>query len=287
MAKKKKVCPEAAAAPHEEDDAERREEEEAANDDDQDVAMEDANEKKRKKPSATTAKAIKVPLPRELKAQLVLDWEQITLEPRKWVPLPRTPTVAQVLDEFVASRDANQHKKRWRELADSILIYFDKALPKILLYRYEREQFDALTAASSSREKSDFKPSRCYGCEHLLRLFAKLPELLVRSDLSPHEVGQVRSKLSDVFKFLVARKADFLLPHYQLREALLGREDDSSLIVVEEDDNKRPSASSSSVLHPPVMNNGDDDDDGDVVVVDVPQDDLDVPQDDDVIHVDT
>jgi len=213
--KKKKVCcPE---APHRDEDEEEKDDDEAKEDEVKENDDGDASEQKKRK-RGKTKEAIKVPLPRELKAQLVLDWEQVTLEPRKWVPLPRHPTVQHVLDQFVASRE-NQHKKRWRELADSIVMYFDKALPKILLYRYEREQW-ALAAKKVDR------PSNCYGTEHLLRLFAKLPELLVRSDLSPHEVGQVRSKLGDVFKFLVAHKNDFLLPHYQLREALLGNEDD-------------------------------------------------------------
>ena len=161
-------------------------------------------------------KAIKIQLPRELKAQLVLDWEQITLEPRKWVPLPRSPTVREILDEFVEDRAPKEtdRKKRWREFAEAIAIYFDKALPKILLYRYEREQLDLVKHLS---------PSSTYGAEHLLRLFAKLPELLVRSDLSASEVSQVRQKLNDLFNFLVNHRSRFFLPHYDLREAILGR----------------------------------------------------------------
>jgi len=163
-------------------------------------------------------KAIKLPLPRELKAQLVLDWEQITLEPRKWVPLPRTPTVAGILDEFVATRVQHaRHARRWRDFADAVALYFDKALPKILLYRYEREQFDLV-----QRKLSATRPSRFFGGEHLLRLFAKLPELMAQSDLSPSEVTQARQKLTEMFKFLVAHRSRFFLPHYQLRETLLG-----------------------------------------------------------------
>ncbi|KAJ8606922.1 hypothetical protein CTAYLR_008632 [Chrysophaeum taylorii] len=157
---------------------------------------------------------IKLPLPRELKEQLVSDWEQITLEPRKWVPLPRSPTVREIVESFVLAK----REQRWHTFGDAILEYFNKALPKILLYRYEREQFD--------RVKSGLDASGVYGAEHLVRLFAKLPELLVMTNLGPQDLQQTKAKLADFCKHLVKNKSAFFLPTYELREKLLEDDDD-------------------------------------------------------------
>jgi mortality factor 4-like protein 1 len=42
--------------------------------------------------------------------------------------------------------------------------YFDKALPAMLLYKKERDQY-------TEEVKGDVSPSTVYGAEHLLRLF--------------------------------------------------------------------------------------------------------------------
>lgn len=190
-------------------------------------------ERRRKRPSEeempdakrSKDERIKLPLPRELKEQLVADWEQITLEPRKWVPVPRRPCVRDLVGEFVEARARGEHQRRWREFGDALLTYFDKALPKILLYRYEREQFEELKRRYTPGTAVDVvaEPSKLFGAEHLLRLFAKLPELLVKTNLSPQELMHTKAKLADFFKFLVKNKARLFLETYELREALLGR----------------------------------------------------------------
>lgn len=45
-----------------------------------------------------------------------------------------------------------------------LVCYFDKALPAMLLYKSERQQFEELII-------NDVSPSSIYGAEHLLRLF--------------------------------------------------------------------------------------------------------------------
>lgn len=69
-------------------------------------------------------------------------------------------------------------------------LYFDKALPLILLYRQEREQYERLRAATSKGK--EFVPSDIYGAEHLLRLFVRLPHLLAQTAMGAQEVSQVR-----------------------------------------------------------------------------------------------
>lgn len=203
------------------------------------ASLRDEEERRRKRPTEDELpeakrikeERIKLPLPRELKEQLVSDWEQITLEPRKWVPVPRRPCVRELVGEFVETRARGEHQRRWREFGNALLTYFDKALPKILLYRYEREQFEELKRRYKPGTDIDVvaEPSKLFGAEHLLRLFAKLPELLVKTNLSPQELMHTKAKLADFFKFLVKNKARLFLETYELREALLGRMADDPL----------------------------------------------------------
>lgn len=50
------------------------------------------------------------------------------------------------------------------EILNGIRLYFDKALPVILLYKKERQQYHEAVSANVS-------PSSVYGAEHLMRLF--------------------------------------------------------------------------------------------------------------------
>lgn len=52
------------------------------------------------------------------------------------------------------------------EILKGIRCYFDKALPVMLLYKKERQQYHDLVVDNVS-------PSTIYGAEHLLRLFGK------------------------------------------------------------------------------------------------------------------
>ena len=79
----------------------------------------------------------------------------------RWVPLPRTPNVTQILDDFLDTKplicvhvlclglvcwlDSSRSLRlraskkdavaKWKELVVSLKVYFDKCLPKLLLYR--------------------------------------------------------------------------------------------------------------------------------------------------------
>ena len=60
------------------------------------------------------------------------------------------------------------------EILKGIRCYFDKALPMMLLYKRERQQYEEAIV-------DDISPSTVYGAEHLLRLFGKdLSKLLIR-----------------------------------------------------------------------------------------------------------
>jgi mortality factor 4-like protein 1 len=53
------------------------------------------------------------------------------------------------------------------EILNGLRLYFDKALPVMLLYKEERSQY----ANSIPEDQTTITPSSIYGAEHLLRLF--------------------------------------------------------------------------------------------------------------------
>jgi len=53
-------------------------------------------------------------------------------------------------------------------MLDGVQLYFDKALGNILLYHFEREQYNKI-----QKEDEDRSMSKIYGAEHLIRLFGK------------------------------------------------------------------------------------------------------------------
>ncbi|WFD36623.1 Esa1p-associated factor [Malassezia cuniculi] len=123
---------------------------------------------------------LRLAVPESLKAQLVDDWENVTRK-EQLVPLPRTPTVKDILAEF-----GGQYAKRGRtrpavldEVLAGLKLYFDRSLAQNLLYRFERQQYVDLRREHAPKGEPgaatpDIEPSAFYGAEHLLRLFGTL-----------------------------------------------------------------------------------------------------------------
>lgn len=81
-----------------------------------------------------------------------------------------------------------------------------RALPLILLFKLEREQFDKLSAKFNISEAGDVSnngkstsPSQVYGAEHLLRLFVRLPRL---AHDNPAIDISIQNRLVEFLKFL-------------------------------------------------------------------------------------
>lgn len=87
-----------------------------------------------------------------------------------------------------------------REVGIGIRNYFDRALGTILLYRYERVQYEEYVDAHP-----DATMSSVYGAEHLLRLFVKLPALLQATKLDGKELKILCDKVQDILKYLDSR----------------------------------------------------------------------------------
>ncbi|XP_010474852.1 PREDICTED: protein MRG2-like [Camelina sativa] len=185
-----------------------------------------ARGRKRKQDSADTEKNV-VPsdnllnfhIPPALRKQLIDDYEFVT-QMHKLVQLPRSPNVDDILKKYVDS----QMKKHGRvtdsveEILKGLRCYFDKALPVMLLYNNERKQYEETVTA-------DVSPSTVYGAEHLLRLFVKLPELLIHVNMAEETLKELQDNLADILRFLRKNQSLFFVSAYKAVEEIEKNED--------------------------------------------------------------
>ncbi|GMY11831.1 protein MRG1 isoform X1, partial [Fagus crenata] len=160
------------------------------------------------KDNVSLEKLVKIQIPSTLRKQLVDDWEFVTQQD-KLVKLPRSPTVDEIMIMYIEHRVYKDGKllDGVAEILKGIRIYFDKALPVMLLYKKERKQYHETVV-------DDVPPSMVYGAEHLLRLFVKLPELLAFVYIEEETVTHLQQKLLDFLKFLQKNQNTFFLSAY-------------------------------------------------------------------------
>jgi len=88
------------------------------------------------------------------------------------------------------------------EVVQGIKQYFDRAVGRVLLYKFERPQYKELSEAKKGTSNCDI-----YGAEHLLRLFVKLPELLASTDMEKDEITVLQGKIGEIVRFIDKKKS--------------------------------------------------------------------------------
>ncbi|XP_061961867.1 protein MRG2-like isoform X2 [Populus nigra] len=157
-------------------------------------------------------KLVNLQIPPTLKKQLVDDCEFITHQ-SKLVKLPRAPNVQDICKKYCEYRSKKDvmMPESTAEIMKGLRCYFDKALPAMLLYKSERQQYTYAI-------RDDVSPSMVYGAEHLLRLFVKLPELLVHANIEEETLTELHQKLVDFLRFLQKNQSAFFLSTYHVPE---------------------------------------------------------------------
>lgn len=135
-------------------------------------------------------------MPDRLKSLLVDDWENITKN-LQLVQLPSSKPAAIILDEYFAYATSTGSRNSTEtdileEVIQGLKEYFNKSLGRLLLYRFEREQFyDILTQTEqATNDLAGKSMSEIYGGEHLLRLFGEFrchPAMSMVTDLSQYQ----------------------------------------------------------------------------------------------------
>lgn len=122
--------------------------------------------------------SVRIVMPDNLKSLLVDDWENVTKN-QQVVALPAKSPVNQILDDYVNEEKPKRTSSADTDVLEEVVMgvreYFDKALDKVLLYRFEREQYRALRKKweAGSGDYADKGPLDIYGAEHLTRLFGR------------------------------------------------------------------------------------------------------------------
>lgn len=99
---------------------------------------------------------------------------------QKLAPVPSPTPVTQFLNEYETYEQGNRLPNSadadiLEEVVAGVKDYFNKSLGRILLYRFERQQFFEMHKAveAGHGEHAGKTLADVYGCEHLLRLFGK------------------------------------------------------------------------------------------------------------------
>lgn len=161
------------------------------------------NSKKKKTESMTAGKSnleIGFTIRPNLKYLLIDDWEYITRN-RQLLDIPSRKPVSTILNEYMkfkmkekkSSNDINVIK----EYLEGLKIYFNKSLGLVLLYKFERLQYQKLL-----KENSDFEAINYYGLEHLLRLFVSLPGLISQASMDSVSLGVLGAQTVFLMEYL-------------------------------------------------------------------------------------
>lgn len=114
-----------------------------------------------------------------------------------------------------ASTDETQ-KQEWKDMVEGIALLFDQAVDTRLLYRQELPQHEWI---KEQKDLGTLRYCQIYGCEHLLRLFLRLPALL--EDCA--ESRPIFSKLNELVRYLQKHQSTLFFQSYhtplQKREA--------------------------------------------------------------------
>jgi hypothetical protein len=142
------------------------------------LAEEMAEAKRRKERLGEIPVQLRIRIPAHIKRILLEDHDAVTQRGMA-LALPRPargrPSVADVLAMWEATRKEDEDEETCAmvdEVLAGLASYFDNALRHFLLYQAELPACDAALGGGA------FDPKDVYGAEHLLRLIAKLPELV-------------------------------------------------------------------------------------------------------------
>ncbi|KAJ1303853.1 hypothetical protein OPQ81_008273 [Rhizoctonia solani] len=179
----------------------------------------------REEDEAAKKPELKLEIPDILKVQLVDDWEAVT-KSNRLVPLPRTPSVQEILTSFKEWLPTVLPNSKQRMLAtvlpvivSGLQLYFDKSVGSNLLYRFERAQYMVLRRkyiggpAVMAGEPRDM--STIYGAEHLLRLIVNLPSMVAQTTMDPESVGLLKEYVEYLLQYLVQERERIFLKEYE------------------------------------------------------------------------
>ncbi|RIB19439.1 MRG-domain-containing protein [Gigaspora rosea] len=148
-----------------------------------------------------------IDLPDALRTFMLHDCNNI--KSRMFVPLPRKPTVSDIISDYRVWRCeklGNKDSCNAEEIIIGVHFYFNRCLGTRLLYQLERQQYKEM------REKfKHLDNSQIYGAEHLLRLFGNIKDVT----LSQETLNVLKEHLNDLLVFLNEHRDKYFINEYQ------------------------------------------------------------------------
>ncbi|KAK1250517.1 hypothetical protein MKX08_010520 [Trichoderma sp. CBMAI-0020] len=163
---------------------------------------------------------INISVPDHVQAMLVDDWENITKN-NQLVPLPHPKPVSKIFEDYLAvERPRREEGSSSMDILEEVIAgfreYFEKALSRILLYRFERHQYMDVRKLWDNAENSQYK-NVCdvYGAEHLARLIVSLPELLAQTNMDQQSVSRLREEIGKFTSWLGRNCETYFVNEYE------------------------------------------------------------------------
>jgi len=157
---------------------------------------------------------VKIPILMPLRKKLVEDWGWVNTQ-RELVPLPRTPNVSNILDEFAKQCPDMEQDEAKKQIVRGLKEYFEEDLGVHLLYRFERTQYKMII-----KKHPNTRLSEIYGVEHLLRLIVKLPYVVSNCEMEEKTIEVIKTLCTDLMKF-IKKKREHIFPN-RIRTCLGG-----------------------------------------------------------------
>ncbi|KAA8491878.1 Chromatin modification-related protein EAF3 [Porphyridium purpureum] len=135
---------------------------------------------------------------------LIDDWEYVTKQ-HKLVRLPREPCVTGILNAWMAT-SADQdgtYKVSTMQVAHGLMDCFNACLGNMLLYRFEREQYNSFKASLEHSQKP-FIAAHIYGVEHLIRMLFRMPVILNQMQIPQPISNEILDHVGILLRFIVA-----------------------------------------------------------------------------------
>ncbi|EPE35256.1 Chromo [Glarea lozoyensis ATCC 20868] len=168
--------------------------------------------------------SVKLAMPDQIKAILVDDWENVTKN-QQLVPLPCLYPVNAILNDYFdyekpKRQPGSPQENILEEVMAGLRDYFERCLGRILLYRFERQQYTEVREAWAGSEGDLAGKNACstYGAEHLCRLLVTLPELIAQTNMDVQSVNRLREELTKMCNW-IGRNVE----KYFCKEAVTGR----------------------------------------------------------------
>ena len=151
---------------------------------------------------------VKLPLPPQLRKQLC-DEHYTIHQAKELVPLPRTPCVNDILQNWVSETTTSDSPENMAVI-DMLRLLFQDELGNHLLYRLERYQY-----AEFVSRNPNVSFDKVYGAEHLLRLFVILPWFLSHAPLEESRIHTVKTVVANLLEYMRLNMTTFFAQEYE------------------------------------------------------------------------